>query len=155
MIQTIDDNKSHYAKADIERADRAKHLISVMGFPSVAEAIKIMNRGKNFDINPTDFNLAQRIYGDTTAILKGKTVKRKTNSADMTIASKTQLVSQILALDIMYMDKVGILVGLAYPLDHTLATRSYHQTARRLGQRQPSGEETTFLSGHYHRKATK
>ena len=31
MIQTIDNNKSHYTKADIERADRAKHLISVMG----------------------------------------------------------------------------------------------------------------------------
>ena len=40
MIQTVDNNKSHYTKADIERADRARHLISVMGFPSVAEAIK-------------------------------------------------------------------------------------------------------------------
>jgi hypothetical protein len=40
-----------------------------MGFPSVAEAIKIMNCGKNFDINPNDFNLAQRIYGEEDMML--------------------------------------------------------------------------------------
>ena len=81
-----------------------------------------MNRGKNFDVEPTDFTLAQKIYGDATAVLRGKTVKKKTNRADMTICEKTQLVPQILALDIMYVDRVGILIGLAYPLDLTLAT---------------------------------
>ena len=92
-----------------------------MGFPSIQQAIDIVTRGRNFDVTARDFAVADAIYGKDIASLKGKTTKRATKVADISIGATVQQQQQILSVDIMYVEGVASLIGLATPLDLTMA----------------------------------
>ena len=91
-----------------------------MGFPSIQQAIDIVTRGRNFDVTARDFAVADAIYGKDIASLKGKTTKRATKVADISIGAAVEQ-QQILSVDIMYVEGVASLIGLATPLDLTMA----------------------------------
>ena len=121
MVTTVEQNLRAFTKREIERARAARELMARMGFPSVAMAMSIVNSGSNFDISSRDFQVAEAIWGRDMASLKGKTTKRATVAADITIKAKIVQQEQVLAIDIMFIDKIAILIGVATPLGLTIA----------------------------------
>lgn len=92
-----------------------------MGFPTVGTAMSIVNSGSNFDTSARDFEFAEAIWGKDMASIKGKTTKHATPTADISVKAKTVQKDQVLAIDIMFIDKIAILIGLTTPLGLTIA----------------------------------
>jgi hypothetical protein len=121
LVQTVDENLKRYNKPEIGGATRAREMLSRMGYPSVQQAIAMVESGVDFDITAHDFRIAGAIWGAAIASLKGKTRKMGASPADMAIAPITEQQDQVLAIDIMFIDGVATLVGLASPLGLTMA----------------------------------
>lgn len=117
----IENNLSKYTKREIAGADRARLLLGKMGFPSVKSAIDIATRGINFNVTARDFAIAEDICGTDIATMKGKTKKRVSISADISVGSATVQAEQVLSIDVMFVEGVPSLIGLATPLDLTMA----------------------------------
>lgn len=85
------------------------------------QAIDIITRGRNFDVTAREFLVADAIYGKDIASLKGKTTKKATTVADITVGAAIVQQEQVLSVDIMFVDGVASLIGLATPLETTMA----------------------------------
>ena len=125
MVQTVEENLSKYSKRDIQQAEKARHMLAKMGFPSVTNAMNMVRNGRNFGVSERDFQVADDIWGKDISSLKGKTKRRGTIRADQTMTNYTKQEQQVLSVDIMYVDRIPILIGVAHPLDLTLATSLY------------------------------
>ena len=88
LVTTVEQNLNAFTKREIERARSARELMGRMGFPAVDMAMSIVNSGSNFDISARDFQVAEAIWGKDMASVKGKTTKRATVSADISIKAK-------------------------------------------------------------------
>jgi Zinc knuckle len=122
LVQTVEDNMRTFTKREVLQAKHARELMVRMGFPSVQQAIRTANSGSNFDVTPRDFEIADTIWGKDIASLKGKTKKRATAIADIRVIPTLVQKEQVLSVDIMFVRKLAILIGVSTPLDLTLAT---------------------------------
>lgn len=122
LVQTVSENMSRYTKREIEQAKRAREMLGRMGFPSVADAINMISSGSNFDLTARDFQRADAIWGKDIASMKGKTKSKQTAEADISVKPLIVQKQQVLAIDIMFIDKLAFLIGVATPLDLTIAT---------------------------------
>jgi Zinc knuckle len=120
-VQTVAENLVKYTKREVEGAHRARELLSKMGYPSVQMAISMIRSGDNFNVSAHDFQVANAIWGKDVASLQGKIRRRKAKPADMRLGSMVIQQQQVLSIDILFVEKVPILVGLASPLDITFA----------------------------------
>ena len=121
MVATVEQKMLAFTKREIDRARSARELMARMGFPSVAMAMSIVNSGSNFDTSARDFQVAEAIWGRDMASLKGKTTKRATAPACISVKAKIVQKDQVLAIGIMFIDKIAILIGVATPLGLTIA----------------------------------
>ena len=121
MIDTVIENLKRYTKREIESATRARKLLATMGYPSVEMAISMLRDGSGFDVSEYDFRVADAIWGKDIASIKGKTTKRVTTAADITLSVPVVQQQQILSVDIMFVDQVSTVVAVAHPLELTLA----------------------------------
>lgn len=121
-IATIEENLSQFSKRDIASALKARQLLARMSFPSVEDAKLTVRHGTNFTVSPTDFDNADIIWGPDTATLEVKSTKKPTPIATLTVLPAKQNPPQILSVDILFLDKLPVLIGIAEPLDLTLAT---------------------------------
>jgi hypothetical protein len=122
LVQTVEDNLRTFTKRELLQAKKARELMVRMGFPSVQQAIRTANSGSNFDVTPRDFEIADTIWGKDIASLKGKTKKRAAAIADIRVIPTLVQKEQVLSVDIMFVRKLAILIGVSTPLDLTLAT---------------------------------
>ena len=120
-MATVTENLRAFTKREVEQARRAREMLARMGFPTVEQAMSIINSGSNFEVSARDFQIAEAIWGKDIASLKGKTTKRATAVADISVSTKILQRDQVLSIDIMYLDKLAILVGVATPLGLTIA----------------------------------
>ena len=58
LIETTGGNMQKYSNWEVEEADRARRLLSKMGFPPVSKAVAIITQGRNFDVTARDFAVA-------------------------------------------------------------------------------------------------
>ena len=111
---------SKYLKREVKGAYRAREMLAEMGFPPVAKAIEIVTRGVNFTVTARDFNVAKDIWGPDIASKKGKSKKYTTKVAEIDITRRLIQQEQILSVDIIYVEGIPSLIGLATPLDLTI-----------------------------------
>jgi hypothetical protein len=121
LVQTVDEQMRHFTKRDIDGATRARLMKSRMGYPSTANAIQMSSTGSNFGLSARDFHVADAIWGPDIEAIKGKTRKLASNPADMTITPLLVQEQQVLSVDVMFVERVPILLGVAHPLDLTMA----------------------------------
>jgi hypothetical protein len=119
FIQTVSANLIKYTKREVEQAGKARELLARMGYPSVDTALGTLRNGSDFSVSDYDFKIADAIWGRDIASIQGKTTKKATRKADITLGVPIVQKQQILAVDIMYIEQVTCLVGVAYPLDLT------------------------------------
>lgn len=117
LLQTVEENMKVFTKREIMQAKKASER-----FPSVPQAIRTANSGSNFDVTPRDFEIADRIWGKDVASLMGKTKKQATLTADIRVIPTLVQKEQVLSVDVMFVKKLAILIGVSTPLDLTLAT---------------------------------
>ena len=120
LVQTVEENMGKFSKREVTKATEARDMIARMGFPSVANAIKMVESGAGFGVTPADFHRADFIWGKDVASIKGKTKKITTASPDYSLVEKSSQKMQVLSIDIMYLEKIPILIGVAHPLDLTM-----------------------------------
>ena len=87
-------------------------------------------------MTPRDFGIADTIWGKDIASLKRKTKKQATPIADI------RVIPTLLSVDIMFVKKLAILIGVSIPLDLTLAT-----SLTSLDMQKPSRAEDTVRRG--------
>lgn len=109
-----------FTKREIEQARKARQLLGWKGFPAVDQAISMVSSGANFEVTARDFQIADAIWGKDLASAKGKTVKAATAIPDISMRGTVVQQQQTLAIDIMFIDRLPTLVGVACPLGLTL-----------------------------------
>ena len=142
LVQTVQDNLKLYTKREIGQAHKAREMLGRMGFPSVRDAIDMVSSGTNFEVSGKDFQVADAIWGKDIASIKGKTTRRATNVANMEVKRFESQQQQILSVDIMFVDKLPFLVGVATPLDLTLV-----KSLQSADMKKPSRAATAVRGG--------
>ena len=121
MVTTVEDNMRKFTKREIASAAAARELLARMGYPPVEMAIAMIRGGNNFSVSETDFRNAHTIWGKCLASLRGKTHKKSSPVADISLSPAPAQQQQVLSVDIMYLDNTAILIAVSTPLDMTLA----------------------------------
>ena len=142
MVQTVTENIQHFTKREVEGARRAVEMRARMGFPSLEKAISLVRSGKNFDVCERDFRIAESIWGPDAASLQGKTKKMRTPQASVEVGPMLVQEQQVLSVDIMFIEKIPILIGVAHPLDLTMAS-----DLRTIDLKRPSRAATSVKRG--------
>jgi hypothetical protein len=112
------------------QARKAKEMLARMGFRSVAQAIRTAGSGSNCEVTARDFETADAIRGKDIASTK----KQATPAADVNISPAAVQQDQVLSVDVMFIQKTAVLVGVSTPLDLTLATSLYSFHTLRLSR---------------------
>jgi hypothetical protein len=115
LVQTVEENMRLFTKRKVMQARKARKMLSRMGFPSVAQAIRTTNTWSNFDITARDLEVSDTIWGKDVASMKVKTKKQASPIPDITVSAITVQKEQVLSIDIMFVKKLAILWTLPLP----------------------------------------
>ena len=82
LVQTVEANKSHYSRHDIEGAKKARELQAILGHPPQQHFIHLLSNYllHNCPITVAGAKLAVQISGTNVAALKGKMKKQHRGS---------------------------------------------------------------------------
>ena len=83
LVQTVEENKKFYTKAQVDQADKARTLMKTLMMSTVKtlkQAI-LTNQIQNCPVTDKDCDIAIQIYGKDIASLKGKLTKSKATPA--------------------------------------------------------------------------
>jgi hypothetical protein len=89
MVATVAENMRKYTKREVEYAGAARELLARMGYPSVENAIVMIRGGDrdNMKVAERDFRVAHDIWGKDVTSMRGKTKKKSTAVADISISN--------------------------------------------------------------------
>ena len=117
MLNTVEENKSLYTKRQVARADEARKLYGIVGYPSMKDFKHIIqtNQIKNCPVTIEDIKISEKIYGPSVYAIKGKSVRKKPKVVvNDYIEIPRELIKAhqgiILCADIMYIEEVPFLV---------------------------------------------
>ena len=132
-MMTVEQRESMYSKRQVQAAKKAGEFIENIGYPSQAEAIKMIRDGNvsNIPVEVADVKLFFEIYGEPIPSIRGKTTNdKRVNQRDNYDPGLQQQVStQQLTADVMTVAGVKFILSVAEPLN--LIINSYVKT---LGQ---------------------
>jgi hypothetical protein len=79
VLTTVTENEKVYSKREVDKAKEARELERRLGFPSATRVIDAINTGAIIGVSSTahDFARAYKIWGQSTAMLQGKTRNQK------------------------------------------------------------------------------
>lgn len=131
MVQTVEERMKLYSKREVTAAEDARDLERLLGHPSPANLIKMINSGAIVEnkVTAQDVRRAQSIWGPSVESLKGKT---KTHASPrVTVEHVPAPVERELALhaDILFVDGDPHLIVVAQPLGLTLTKHLSGRTA--------------------------
>jgi hypothetical protein len=84
-VQTVSENLMKFSKREVQQARAARDMLARMAFPSISDAMEIVNSGSNFSVSARDFQVAEAIWGKDIPSLKGKTKKQASPIADISV----------------------------------------------------------------------
>ena len=120
LLNTVDENKKYYTKRQVDRAEVARKLYQVIGYPSVRDYKHIIqtNQIKNCPVTIEDINISEKIFGPDVYAIKGKSVRKKPKVVvnDYIEIPKDLIKAHkgiVLCADIMFIDQVGFLVTMS------------------------------------------
>lgn len=82
----------------------------------------MVKSGNGFSVTRDDFKRADAIWGKDLSSIKGKTKKQTTASPDYSLVEKSSQSMQVFSIDIMFLERIPILIGVAHPLDFTVVS---------------------------------
>ena len=121
MVATVSENMRKFTKREIASAAAARELLARMGYPPVEMAIAKIRGGNNFSVSEADFRNAHTIWGKCLASLRGKTHKKPSPAAHISLTPAPAQQQQVLSVDIMYLETTATPIAVSTSLDMTLA----------------------------------
>ena len=122
-MNTVAENRGNYSTAQFEQAKKARKLYHILGAPSTQNFKHIIrgNMIKDCPVIEKDIDLAEAIFGPDLATLKGKTPRR---TPRLILVDLIQVPPELirkhssieLCIDVMYINKVGFLTSIGYPI---------------------------------------
>lgn len=137
-VTTVEDNKLNYSKREIRDANVAREFMRRAGYPSIKDAIQMLETGTITDCPVTvqDLVRAQHIYGPDIAVLKGKTTKKKSQAIKFDYLPKPRGINAIqnLHADIMFIDGQPYLLTISQPLDMRMVVKISTRDKQEIGE---------------------
>ena len=120
MLNTVEENKCMYSKRQVARAEEARNLYHVIGYPSVRDFKHIIqtNQLKNCPVTVEYINNSEKIFGPDVYALKGKSTRKKPK---VVVNDYVEIPRELIeahqgveiCADIIFIDKVPMLVTLS------------------------------------------
>ena len=122
--ETVSENRKLYTADENRRADSARAVQNALSSMNARQiALTIAQGGIQGDINAKDFIMADRIFGHSEGILKGKTKNRAVKSANIEPIRPTLIgllrEQQDLYCDLFFIAGHTILIAVSQPMDFT------------------------------------
>ena len=128
LINTVATNHANYMNRAYDRAVLARIIQKMIGRPSTAEYIQIVEKNllTNCPVTREDIAAAEKNFGTEVGILKGKTVRRGAEHvevAEVTIPSEimSEYRDVIIGADVMYINKLPFFVTMSRNLKFSTA----------------------------------
>ena len=137
FVATVADNMMRFTKREIAPAAAARELFARMGYPPVEMAIAMIRGGSNFNVSEADFRNAHTIWGKCLASLRGKTHKKSSPVADISLTPAPAQQQQVLSVDIMYLETYRSF----YPSGHDPCCEPHSVRHRQSLSSSSSGED--------------
>ena len=76
MVNTVSDNMCNYSKRQIDDANRARRLMTMMTYPTTSDMLEMIDQNMihNLPVTSIDIKIAEDLYGTSILQMKGKTV---------------------------------------------------------------------------------
>ena len=139
MVETVKANESGYSKKQLEGAKKAREFQSIVGHPSTADLKVIVktNQIANCPVTVDDIDRAEKIYGPSVAILKGKSVRK---TPKQVVSDIVAVPEQILSAnknvtlngDVFFVNKVPFFATVSDNIRLTTALYCASRTKRQL-----------------------
>mmetsp|Transcript_19348 Transcript_19348/g.48398 ORF Transcript_19348/g.48398 Transcript_19348/m.48398 type:complete len:360 (+) Transcript_19348:578-1657(+) len=117
---TAAEREQHFAVRDVKQARAARELMRRAGYPSVSGMTRLINNGGliNSPATAEDLRRADQIWGPDPASIQGKTTGHTSPLVPAINVSGVPdgQITQELHCDLMFVDGVAMLVGVAKPL---------------------------------------
>ncbi len=125
-----------YTKAEELRAKRAYELLRTSGYPSMVEAIHLVEDGNITDM-PTltreDVRRAYEMYGSPPEFVRGKMTKKKVSRASIDESLILDDKKQVLYSDVMHVNSNKFLITVCEPLQLVMQCRIERKSQSELG----------------------
>ena len=120
VVNTMAENKKKYTNNDYLRAMRARELQMIVGRPSTAAFLELINTNMiaNCPVTPADVEAAEHILGPDIGSLKGKTTRRNPPIVESPVTPvPTEILKRYqkvtLCVDIMYVNRIAMVVSIS------------------------------------------
>jgi hypothetical protein len=138
MVSTVKEESEGFSKRQIEQAKTARDFQAKVGHPSTQDMQSIVKSNLIVDcpVTAEDIDRAEKIYGPSVPILKGKTTRQTPSSvASDYVAVPPEIMSAnkhvTLSGDLFFINKVPFFSTIS---DHIKFTTAEHITSRKLTQ---------------------
>jgi Zinc knuckle len=128
LVNTVANNRSQYTNRDYAKAVLARQIQCIIGRPSTANFIKIVENNllPNCPITGYDIKAAEHIFGPDIGSLKGKTVRQSPNPVNVSITDIPSTIMDryrdvTLAGDIMFVNTIPFFVSISRDLKFATA----------------------------------
>ena len=129
MMIDIENLQRRFTKREVDAAEKARRLYVILAWPSEESFEHMIKKGKiiNNPVTVTDFINVKRMYGKDLGVIKGKTVREKTNNVKIEIGEGPEEKRFILlSVDIMHLIGIYYLVTSYSGKRHSIHNRHSH-----------------------------
>ena len=120
LVTTVADKRSNYSKADYSRAEQARALQKSLMFPS-SKDLKLWldsNIIRDCKLERRDVSAADDVFGPDTAILQGKTTRKKASNVPAYLSPVPPDILKryhdvTLCVDVMFVNRIPFLVSIS------------------------------------------
>ena len=147
---TTPETEFAYTKREIARAKQAYELVSVSGYPSIAELASLVKDGniqRMPEIMCADIKRAYELYSEPVAYVRGKMTEKKVSQVNFSEDLKSTDRVQVMYSDVMKIDKRLALIMVCDPLQLTLCLPVKNETEHKLGNALQGHLQTVWERG--------
>jgi hypothetical protein len=136
LVSTVEDNMKRFTDREVKKAEEARRLQTVLGYPSDKALVRMISSGGmvNSPISVHDVYNAVRIWGPNLGSLKGKTTRSKPNVVTIEHLDEKIIIDKeiVLCMDIFFVEGISFLMTISRKLNLLTAHHIVDRGAKSL-----------------------